>query len=532
MVSAPSLRERIRSVSLIFACGTALFSDGYANTVIGSVNTLLTRIYGQQALADHNYSTIVNSTGFAGTVVGMLLFGLLSDKIGRKFGMMSAATIVILFSGLSAASSGANGSVGGLLSMLSAMRFFLGIGVGAEYPCGSVAASEQSEEPVISHHARHRWLGLATVSTLVFGFAIASFVPWVLYLIFGLNHLRAVWRLSLGLGVVPALAVLLWRLNMDEPMRYKSDSMKNTRIPYKLVFKRYWRSLMAISVVWFVLDIIVYRYPVRCARYVADSIFLILSQFSIYSSTILNNITGGSQDLKIIFGWNTVINLFYFPGQYQYNIARYDSAWSLILSSVFIGAVTGSLVVDYLGPKYTLTIGFLLQALIGFIISGLYVPLTHHIAAFSTLYGLFDSFSQFGAGLCTFILASKACPTAVRGQYFGVAAASGKLGAFIGIWIFPPIVKAFGGSETVKGNTGPFWIASGLCVFGALVSILFVHPLTPEGIAREDCEFRKYLEAHGYDTSRMGFIRSLPEETSSEDKKRDSDVDRKVVEKV
>ncbi|KAH0581720.1 hypothetical protein H2248_011404 [Termitomyces sp. 'cryptogamus'] len=376
------------------------------------------------------------------------------------------------------------------ISELPISRFFLGIGVGAEYPCGSVAASEQSEEPVISHHARHRWLGLATVSTLVFGFAIASFVPWVLYLIFGLNHLRAVWRLSLGLGVVPALAVLLWRLNMDEPMRYKSDSMKNTRIPYKLVFKRYWRSLMAISVVWFVLDIIVYP-------------------FSIYSSTILNNITGGSQDLKIIFGWNTVINLFYFPG-----------------------AVTGSLVVDYLGPKYTLTIGFLLQALIGFIISGLYVPLTHHIAAFSTLYGLFDSFSQFGAGLCTFILASKACPTAVRGQYFGVAAASGKLGAFIGIWIFPPIVKAFGGSETVKGNTGPFWIASGLCVFGALVSILFVHPLTPEGIAREDCEFRKYLEAHGYDTSRMGFIRSLPEETSSEDKKRDSDVDRKVVEKV
>ncbi|KAH0591421.1 hypothetical protein H2248_001498 [Termitomyces sp. 'cryptogamus'] len=323
MTSSLSLKERIRSVSLIFACGTALFSDGYANTVIGSgahvcwiftilsdwilvVNTrevhtyrhcaiantilplVLTRIYGKQALAEHNYSTIVNSTGFAGTVVGMLLFGFLSDKIGRKFGMMSAAIIVILFSGLSAASSGANGSVGGLLSMLSAMRFFLGIGVGAEYPCGSVAASEQSEEPAISYHARHRWLGLATISTLVFGFAIASFVPWVLYLIFGPDHLRAVWRLSLGLGVVPALAVLLWRLNMDEPVRYKSDSMRDTRIPYKLVFRRYWASLIAISVVWFILDIIVYP-------------------FSIYASTILNNITGGSQDLKIIFGWNVVI---------------------------------------------------------------------------------------------------------------------------------------------------------------------------------------------------------------------------------
>ncbi|KAH0579902.1 hypothetical protein H2248_002726 [Termitomyces sp. 'cryptogamus'] len=64
---------------------------GYANTVIGSVNTrepsgqfprastptlpVLTRIYGPEALAKHNYSTIVNSTGFAGTLVGMLFFG-------------------------------------------------------------------------------------------------------------------------------------------------------------------------------------------------------------------------------------------------------------------------------------------------------------------------------------------------------------------------------------------------------------------------------------------------------------------------
>ncbi|KAH0591422.1 hypothetical protein H2248_001499 [Termitomyces sp. 'cryptogamus'] len=164
--------------------------------------------------------------------------------------------------------------------------------------------------------------------------------------------------------------------------------------------------------------------------------------------------------------------------------------------------------------------------------SALYVPLTNHIAAFSTLYGLFHTFAEFGAGLCTFILAAKACPTAIRGQYFGVAAAFGKLGAFIGIWIFPPIVTAFGGSETVRGNTGPFWIASGLCIFGALVSLFFVHPLTPEGIMREDHEFREYLEAHGYDTRRMGFLHSSPEDTVSGDEKCDSDVGQKEADKV
>lgn len=67
---------------------------------------------------------------------------------------------------------------------------------------------------------------------------------------FGDNHLRAVWRLSLGLGVVPAVAVLLWRLRMIEPPSYKKNSMKSVRIPYYLVIKRYWRGLFGISLAW------------------------------------------------------------------------------------------------------------------------------------------------------------------------------------------------------------------------------------------------------------------------------------------
>ncbi len=94
---------------------------------------------------------------------------------------MTAISIIILFSGLSAASKGANGSLGGMLAMLIAMRlvegyicdpvstdniciasFLLGIGLGAEYPSGSVSASEQSEGSSISKNAQHRWFALAT----------------------------------------------------------------------------------------------------------------------------------------------------------------------------------------------------------------------------------------------------------------------------------------------------------------------------------------------------------------------------------
>jgi hypothetical protein len=67
---------------------------------------------------------------------------------------------------------------------------------------------------------------------------------------FGDNHLRAVWRLSLGLGVIPALLVLIWRLNMEEPERFRKDSMKYAKIPYLLVIKKYWGPLATISFIW------------------------------------------------------------------------------------------------------------------------------------------------------------------------------------------------------------------------------------------------------------------------------------------
>lgn len=47
-------------------------------------------------------------------------------------------------------------------------------------------------------------------------FAISYFVCLVLLWIFGMNHLNAVWRITLGLGVVPPLFLLYFRLKMRE----------------------------------------------------------------------------------------------------------------------------------------------------------------------------------------------------------------------------------------------------------------------------------------------------------------------------
>ncbi|KAJ7056676.1 MFS Git1p-related glycerophosphoinositol and glycerophosphocholine permease [Mycena amicta] len=469
---AQTLKERLRGVSLIFACGTALFSDGYANGVIGSVNTLLKRVYGPAAFPS-NYSTTLNSSVFVGTILGMLTFGWISDKLGRKFGMMTAAGIVSFFTLLSAASSGAHHSVRGLLNMLIVCRFFLGIGIGAEYPCGSVSASEQTEGAAISKNAQHRWFALATNCMIDLAFCVAAFVPLVLFWIFGEHHLRAAWRLSLGLGFVPAILVFVWRWNMEEPTLYKKSSMKTVRIPYILVLRRYGVRLAAISITWFIYDFITYP-------------------FGIYSSTIVDTITGGSSSLTVVFGWNVVINLFYMPG-----------------------TIVGAFVVDYLGPKYTMITGLLLQAVFGFIMSGAYEHLKKHIAGFAVIYGIFLCFGEFGPGNNLGLLASKSSPTAVRGQFYGVAAAIGKIGAFVGTWAFPPMIKAFSKHGSDKGDTGPFWVGSGLAIFSAIITFFFIAPLTHDGMAKEDIEFRAYLEANGFDTSTMGFEEPLDAQTSS-----------------
>ncbi|KAF7970998.1 hypothetical protein HWV62_22253 [Athelia sp. TMB] len=452
-------KKGLGSVSLIFACGTALFSDGYANNVIGSVNTMLTRIYPASDFPD-NYSIVLRSIVFAGTIAGMLIFAYISDRVGRKAGMMTATAIVAVFTALSAASDGT--SLKGLLTMLIVMRFFLGIGIGAEYPCGSVAASEQSEGAGIAKNAQHRWFALATNSMIDFGFVVSSFTPLVCYWIFGPNHLRAAWRVSLGLGVIPACAVFLWRLRMDEPEHYKKNSMKRVKIPYTLILKRYWPGLLALSTSWFIYDFITYP-------------------FGLYSSTVVDSITGNSDSLTVVFGWSVIINLFYMPG-----------------------TIGGAFAVDYLGPKWTMITGLLLQALFGFIMSGLYVQLEKHIAAFAVVYGIFLSFGEFGPGNCLGLLAGKSGPTAVRGQYYGAAAAIGKVGAFVGTWAFPPMIDAFGGPDSVKGNTGPFWVGSGLAILSALITFFFIRPLSHDGMAAEDEAFRAYLEENGWDTSQMG----------------------------
>ena len=144
--------------------------------IIGPVNTMLQKIYGTEyskSAAQSNVSSIT----FAGTVVGMLIFGFTSDRWSRKWSLFLSTILLIIFAALCAGSYGAGGSAGGLFVALTAYRFFLGIGIGGEYPAGSVGCAESSAE--LKAGTRNRWFILFTNVQIDVGFVVAAIVATI-----------------------------------------------------------------------------------------------------------------------------------------------------------------------------------------------------------------------------------------------------------------------------------------------------------------------------------------------------------------
>lgn len=452
----------------ILTAGTGLFSDGYVNNSIGTVNTILSRLYPKE-YSDSPAQSNVSSIAFVGTVIGQLAFGYVSDYHSRKWGMVASTLIIIVFAILASGAWGAGGSIYGMLAALTAYRFFLGIGIGGEYPCASVACAEASL--VLNRGKRNRWFIFATDFAIDTGFVVSAFVPLVLLWICGDNHLTPVWRLTLGLGAIPPFGLLYFRAKFKESDQYRKNNMKHVKTPYWLAIKYYWFRLTIVSLIWFLYDFSSYS-------------------FGIYSSQLVSRIVpvkaDGLPDLYKTFGWNVVVNLFYIPGSF-----------------------VGSFMSDYFGPRLTLFFGVFAQGIIGFAMASQYPTLKEHIAGFIVLLGFFFALGEVGPGDNIGLIASKSSATCIRGQYYGVAAAIGKIGAFVGTYVFPIIIKNAGGSTTISGNQAPYYVSSALCMLSAFLTLFLLPSLSQDAMNEEDERFRNYLTKNGFDVSQLGDVQSV-----------------------
>ena len=439
----------------IVTTGAGLFSDGYINNSISSVSSCLKSIYGKKytdSLAIQHISSIV----FVGTVVGQLLFGFLSDHYSRKRSMLIGTTMLIVFTILCAGAWGKGTSgtePGGLFAALTAWRFFLGIAVGSEYSSGSPAAAEASN--MLPSGKRNRWFMWFTNFAIDSGFVLGAFVPLIMLWICGERHLTPVWRISIGLGALPPISLFFLRLQYKEGKRFRETQFQHGHVPYWLIVKFYWLRTSVIALIWFLYDFSSYG-------------------FGTYSSIIIGLVLPADAPLYQNFGWNVVLNLFYIPG-----------------------AFLGGYAADYFGPRLALTVGLVVQTAIGYGIAGGLDHLQKHIAGFVVMYGVFMTLGEFSAGNNTLLIASKIYATPVRGSLYGISAMIGKVGAFVGSWVFPTIIRKY-------GLPACYWVASTLCLFSAVLGYFLLPDLDQEAMDREDDRFHAYLRDAGYDMSRMG----------------------------
>lgn len=150
---------------------------------------------------DKTQTSWLASAGFVGMAIGATLGGLLADKIGRR--QVFALTLLVygLATGASALSTG--------LTMLIALRFVVGLGLGAELPVASTLVSEFAPRKI-----RGRMVVILEAFWAV---------GWILAAVIGTFVVGASengWRWALALGAVPALYALVVRLGLPESVRY------------------------------------------------------------------------------------------------------------------------------------------------------------------------------------------------------------------------------------------------------------------------------------------------------------------------
>jgi PHS family inorganic phosphate transporter-like MFS transporter len=88
------------------------------------------------------HETEINAITLVGSMLGQLIFGYLSDRYGRRK-LYGLELIVVIFGtlGVVQCSSGMDNSMD-IVGWIMFWRFFVGLGIGAEYPLSAVITAE------------------------------------------------------------------------------------------------------------------------------------------------------------------------------------------------------------------------------------------------------------------------------------------------------------------------------------------------------------------------------------------------------
>ncbi|KAF3782746.1 Inorganic phosphate transporter 1-4 [Nymphaea thermarum] len=227
----------------IVIAGMGFFTDAYDLFCISLVTKLLGRIYyfdptsNKPGTLPPSVSAAVNGVAFCGTLAGQLFFGWLGDKMGRK--RVYGLTLLLMFVCSIASGLSFGKSPTAVMATLCFFRFWLGFGIGGDYPLSATIMSEYANK-------RTRGAFIAAVFAMQgFGILAGGIVSIIVSTAFDkrfpapayavdragstVPQADYIWRIILMFGSFPAALTYYWRMQMPETARYTALVAKNAK---------------------------------------------------------------------------------------------------------------------------------------------------------------------------------------------------------------------------------------------------------------------------------------------------------------
>ena len=404
---------------------------------------------------------------------------------------------------------------------LFGMRILMGIGIGGDYPMSAAIVAERS-----SLRNRGRMLGWI-FSNQGWGTLLGSIVTLILLGCFSkalkngeYGQLDAVWRLQIGLAMVPALITLYFRLTMPESRKYL-QSMEISSLKASSVDTLSTGNSMrkdAVTGEKEIQDSPERKVSVVDAHIRQPSAGDKWTTFFVYFSEWrhLKMLIGTASTWFLVdvafYGTNLnqsvlLADIGFSKGTTEYDTLLKNAYGNLIIAAA--GYVPGYFLtiafIEILGRRWIQIQGFLVCALMFGIIAGDYAHLgtagkfvcftfaqvRSHVSLVCS--GLHANqcdpqlFFNFGPNATTFIVPGEIFPSRVRGFAHGVSAATGKLGAILSGVLFNYL------SNEKIGVANTLWIFFACNVAGAVMTFFFVKET--RGIDADAVDFQEQEEA-------------------------------------
>lgn len=368
---------------------------------------------------DATTTSWIASIGFVGMAFGASLGGLLADRIGRR----SVFALTLLVYGVATGASALAGSV----AVLIILRFFVGLGLGAELPVASTLVSE---------YAPMRIRGRVVVGLEAFWALGSVFAALLGY--FVVPRGDDGWRWALAIGIVPTLYTVVVRFALPESVRFLESKGRHAEA--------------------------------ECAVRVYESSAGIPAHSEPLPREATPTLGAGAPPVRWLDLWSPLlrrrtgalwivwfmVNLSYYGAFIWLPSLIHAQGYPLVTSFKYAliitlaqlpGYAAAAWLVEVWGRRTTLSV-FLLGSAVSALAFGVVSGQTGIIVAGCAL-----SFANLGAWGALYAIGPEIYPTAIRGAGTGAAAAFGRIASILAP-LSVPVLKGWGGQPLVFATFG------------------------------------------------------------------------------